>query len=653
LHERCEELSLKLLSERAVAEYLQHRFPREQQPTVSAHLLARKIHQRTGGNPLFMVTLVSQLLTQHETLSAESTPQHVEGLLQVVPENLQHMIEQQVSQLSLEEQQLLEVASVAGVEFSAATVAAGLGEEIARSETRCLKLARYGQFLRACGTDEWPDGALAGRYEFLHTLYRDALYERLTVSQRVHLHRRIGERKEAAYGAKGHAIAAELAVHFIQGRDYQRAVRYLQQAADNAVRRYAFQEALGHVTKGLELLHYWPVTPERTQQELLLHMTVLGPLTALKGASAPEVERAYSQIWELHERLGDRGQPFMVVLGLWTVHLVRGEQQKAQALAEQLMERAQERQDPLFLLWAHHAFGVSLFYRGEFIAARAALEKVEMLYNSRQHPRYMFDPQLADLSLRTLLLWSMGYPEQALQISREAITWGQQFAHPYSLAFAFTAAAWLHENRREGAAAQGRAETVVTLAREHGFAQYEILGTLLRGGALIEQGKYEEGIALLRQSIDALRSARAELGTSAWLTRLATAYLQTGRIEEGSAALAEAAEVGQRTGERFYEAELYRIKGELLQQSTVENQNSTVEAEAEEYFMKALRLARRQQAKTFELRAATSLSRFWRRQGKEEEARQLLAEVYNWFTEGLDTADLKEAQQLLSELTAR
>ncbi|MGE0681473.1 MAG: AAA family ATPase [Candidatus Binatia bacterium] len=653
LHERCEELGLSLLNEEAVAEYLQHRLPLGRQQTIPSPLLARKIHQRTDGNPLFMVTLVSQLLTQHETLSSESTQQQVEELLRIIPKSLQQMIEQQVSRLSFEEQQMLEVASVAGVEFSAATLAAGLGEEIAPSETRCMKLTRYGQFLRTCGTDEWPDGALAGRYGFLHTLYRDALYERLTVSQRMHLHRRIGERKEAAYGAKANAIAAELAVHFTQGRDYQRAVRYLQQAADNAVRRSAFQEALGHITKGLELLHYWPVTPERTQQELLLHMTVLGPLMAIKGASAPGVERAYSQIWELHQRLGETVQPFMVVLGLWTVHLVRGEQQKAQALAEQLMERAQDGQDPLFLLWAHHAFGVSLFFRGEFIAARTALEKVEMLYDAQQHFEYMFDPRLAGLSFRALLQWTLGYPEQALQLSREAITWGQQFTHPYSLALAFAVSAWLHENHREGSAAQERAETVVTLAREHGFAQYEILGVLLRGGASIEQGKHEEGIMLLHQGIDALRTAKAELGASAWLTRLATACLRIGRIKEGNAALAEAAAVKQCLGERFYEAELCRIKGELLQQSTIESRNSTVEAEAEEYFLKALSSARRQQAKTFELRAAMSLSRLWRRQGKKEEAWQLLAEVYDWFTEGFDTTDLKEAQQLLSELTAR
>lgn len=650
LHECCEELGLKLLSEEAVAEYLQHRFPGGQHLT-SSHMLAKKVHQRTGGNPLFMTTLVSQFSTHPAIGEAESTLQQIEKLFRIIPENLQRLIEQQVSRLSLEEQQLLEVASVAGVEFSAAAVAAGLGEDIAHSEARCMKLARHGQFLRSCGTDEWPDGALAGRYGFLHTLYRDALYERLTISQRVQAHRRIGERKEAAYAPNTNPLAAELAVHFTEGRDYQRAVRYLQQAADNAVHRYAFQEALGHVAKGLELLHYWPATPERTQHELLLHMTVLGPLIALKGASAPEVERAYAQIWELHRRLGNSLQPFMVVLGLWTVHLVRGEQQKAQALAEQLMERAQNEQEPLLLLWTNHALGISLFYRGEFLAARAAFEKVEALYHTHQHPRYMFDPQLASLSSRAFLQWVMGYPEQAVHTSHEAIARGQQFAHPYSLAFVFAAAAWLHENRREGAEAQERAEMLMTIAQEHGFAQYETLGEILRGGALIEQDRQEEGITLLRQGIDALKTAGAEFGASARLTRLATACLQKGWIEEGSAALAEATTVEQRLGEYFYAAELCRIKGELLQRSMIGNRNATVEAEAEEYFLEALRVARRQQAKTFELRAAMSLSRLWSRQGKKEEARQLLAEVYNWFTEGFDTADLKEAQQLLSELT--
>jgi predicted ATPase len=274
-------------------------------------------------------------------------------------------------------------------------VAAGLEEEIAQSEKRCAELTRRGQFLRADGVEEWPDGTVAGRYGFIHALHQDVLYSRLTANQRLYLHRKVGERKEAAYGTKASAIAAELALHFAQGRDYHRAVRYLQHAAHNAVQRHAFQEALAHVTKGLELLSAWPPTPERTRQELLLHMTVIGPLMALRGEAAPEVERAYAQIWELHQQGGETTQPIMVVLGFWTMQVARGEHQKAQALAEQLVEMAQRRDDPLFRLWAYYALGISFFCRGEFSSAHVTLEKVEMLYNTQQQPRYMFDPKLA------------------------------------------------------------------------------------------------------------------------------------------------------------------------------------------------------------------------------------------------------------------
>jgi predicted ATPase len=191
-----------------------------------------------------------------------------------VPASLGQMIEKQIDGLTAEEQRVLEAASVAGGEFSAAAVAAALGKEVAQSEEWCAELTRGEQFLRACGIDEWPDGTVAGRYTFIHTLYQHVLYQRLTDGQRLHLHRRIGERKESGYGKRAGEVAGELAVHFAQGRDYRRAVQYLRQAAQNAIRRDAFQEALGHFAKGVELLKNLPDTPERSQQELLLHMAV-------------------------------------------------------------------------------------------------------------------------------------------------------------------------------------------------------------------------------------------------------------------------------------------------------------------------------------------------------------------------------------------
>ena len=497
MHRRCEELLLDLLSVAAVDEYLVRRFngethdqwnmaKGEARPKVEAaslQKLAQLIHQRTEGNPLFVLSVVDDLMAQG-VMAAESGRWELKVNLAEtevgVPANLQQMIEKLVDGLGPEEQRVLEAASVAGVEFSVAAVAAGLGEEVVQSEGRCAELARCGQFLRSCGVDDWPDGTVAGRYEFIHTLYQSVLYQRLTAGQRLHLHRRIGERKEAGYGKGVGEIIGELAVHFEHGRDYRRAVQYFRQSAQNAVRRYAFQEALGHFTKGLALLKNWPDTQERTQQELLLHMTVIGPLMALKGEAAPEVERAYAQIWELYQRLGETSQPFCVLFGLWVVHLVRGEFQTAQELGEQIMSVAQEEEDPALLRWAHQALGMNGFWVGELTSARAHLEQAISLYDSQQHPRYKVNPKMVCLSYGAQVLWLLGYPDQALKRSQDALALAQQVSHPYGLVFALGTTAGLHVARREGPATQERAEAMIALSREQGFPQYAALGTLGR-----------------------------------------------------------------------------------------------------------------------------------------------------------------------------
>src|SRR5262249_479271 len=265
---------------------------------------------------------------------------------------------------------------------------------------------------------------------------QNVLYQRLTDGQRLHLHRRIGERKETAYGKRVGEIAGELAIHFVQGRDYGRAVQYLQLAAQNAVQRCAFREALGPLTHGLELLRNWPDTPERTRQELLLHMTVIWPLMAAKGEAAPEVERAYAQIWELYQRLGETEPPFWVVFGRWVIHLVRGEVQTALELGERLMGLAQAGADLTLLHWAHHALGMRLFWAGEFTATRTHLQQVVSLYDTQQHPRYMVDPKMVCLSYDAQVLWFLGYPDQAMERSHAALALAQQASHPYGLVFA-------------------------------------------------------------------------------------------------------------------------------------------------------------------------------------------------------------------------
>jgi predicted ATPase len=260
-------------------------------------------------------------------------------------------------------------------------------------------------------------------------------------------------------------------------------------------------------------------------------------------------------------------------------------------------------------------------------------------------------------------LWLLGYPDQALERIHEALTLAHELAHPYSLGFALGSAAWLHQFRRERQAAQERAEVLIALTTEQEFAQWLADGTIIRGWALAEQGKGEEGTTQMHQGLAALRVTRAEFEQPYWLARMAEAYGKGGQAEEGLSVLAEALAIVDKTGVRFYEAELYRLKGELtLQQFKVQGSKFKVEessesgvwsleSEAEEYFQKAIAIAKRQQAKSLELRATTSLARLWQRQGKQHEARNMLSEIYNWFTEGFDTKDLQEAKALLEELS--
>jgi predicted ATPase len=316
--------------------------------------------------------------------------------------------------------------------------------------------------------------------------------------------------------------------------------------------------------------------------------------------------------------------------------------------------------------------GRTLFDHGELLLARAHLEQGLALYDSRQHRSHAFsygyDPGVAGLSCIALVLWHLGYMDQALEKGRDAVILAQELSHPYSLAFAFGIVAEFHQFRREVQVVQARAKAAITLSDEQGFPVFSALGTILQGWALTEQSQEEEGIAQMRQGLTTWRATGAEMWQSHFLALLAEVYGKMRRVEEGLVVLAEAMDFVQTTGERYYEAELYRLKGELtlqletrgwrLETSPPSSQASSLksqapsgaEQEAEGYFLKAIEIAQKQQAKSLELRATTSLARLWQQQGKTVEAHKMLEEIYSWFTEGFDTVDLKEAQALLSQL---
>ena len=579
VHGRCEELPLGFFTEEEVAQYLAARFARQQLPA-----LGRALHQRTEGNPLFLVNVVDEWVSQRLLVEAGGQwrlAARVEELAAGVPESLRQTIEKHLGRLTPEEQRMVEAASVAGVEFSTAAVAAGLEEQTERVEEWCEGLAKQEQFLQAHGTETFADGTVTGRYGFLHALYQQVLYERMAVVRRVRLHRRLGAWGERAYGEQGSDRTAELAVHFERGQDYARAVQYLTQAGENALRRSAHPEAIRLLTKGLEVLMTLPETPERIQHELALQATLGATLAVTKGYASLEVQQAHERAFLLCQQMGDTPQLFPVLAGLWGFRFLRAELLTANELAVQLFRLARSTPDPAPLLWAHTFQGLTLSTLGELPAALRHLEEGIALYDPQFHQPDRTrvgaqDPKITCLSYAASTLWRLGYPEQARQRVAEALAWAQELSHPYSLAYALGYAAWVHLSRREEQAARERAESAITLSTEQGFPSRLAMGTIVRGGALTEQGQVEEGIAQMQQSLAAVRAMGAETAWIDLLPLLAAAYAKAGQVEEGLSVVAEALVAVDKSGKHMVEAELYQLKGKLVLQSGVRRPRSNV-----------------------------------------------------------------------------
>jgi predicted ATPase len=491
------------------------------------------------------------------------------------------------------------------------------------------------------------------RFFFKHALIRDAAYESLLRSTRQHYHQQIAELFEGQFPDLVETQPELVAHHYTEAGLSERAIGYWQRAGQRAVERSAHAEAVGHLNKGLEVGATLPETPERARQELTLQ-TTLGPaLIATKGYTAAEVERAYARARELCEAVGDTPQLFLVLRGLQVFYIVRGELHKARELSEQMLTLAQGQDDRALQVGAHLALGQTLLFLGEPVSARENLEQGWARYDVQLHRFEDWPgghPAVQCLTVGAWALWVLGYPDQALHRSREGLNLAQELSHPFSLAFAHSQAAVLHLTRGDPQAALKQAEAGVTLATEQEFPFVVASCTSLLGAALAALGRDGEGVRQMRQGLAALQAMGSPLGLPSGLALLATRYGKIGEIDEGLATLAEALHLVEKNGERLWEAELHRLKGELTLQSGDQSSVSRAQNEAEECFQKALNIARRQQGKSLELRAATSLSRLWHQQGKRDEARELLSETYGWFTEGFDTEDLREAKALLDEL---
>ena len=653
-HGQATELPLGGLGLEAIATYLAQR---EELTEAAREDLAAVVYRRTEGHPLFMVQVVDYLV-QHGPLPGGAG---AEGALDLeVPQGLKDLLEAQLGRLGATAQQVLEVGSVAGAEFVVASVAAGAQMAPEAVEAVCEALARQGQFLEDRGLAEWPDGTVSGHYGWRHALYQEVVYQRLGAGRQARWHRVVGARLEQAYGARVQEVAAELALHFQRGQDAPKAVQYLGQAAENAAQRQAPHEVITLLTTALGLLATLPETPARAQQELPLQLALAVAWSEVKGQAAPEVDQTYARIRALCAQVGETPQLVQMLLGLHWFHLTREALATAREIGEQLAQLVQHTASPADLLTAHSALGFTAFLLGDYGAAQThCTQGIALLDPTTQRDqavRYGYAPGVFCLSTAANTLWCLGCPAQAGQRSQEALALAQALEHPRSLAFVHLLAIYLHQRRREVLAAQAQAEALLTLATAQGFPQYVGYGTFWRGWALTRQGEHEEGLAQMHQGLAALVALESLVARPLCLIWLAEATGQAGDVDAGLRLLAEALEACATSGRGDALAEAYRLKGELLLQSDgvlpafgAAHRRPQGE-EAAGCFQQALTLARHQQARAWELRAAMSLARLWQHQGQRTAAYELLAPIYGWFTEGFDTADLQEAKALLEAL---
>jgi len=474
-------------------------------------------------------------------------------------------------------------------------------------------------------------------------------YNALLVERRKLLHERAGVALESMFAEQLDDYLEELAHHYRRSDNTEKAVEYLGRAGQQALQRSAYADAISNLSAGLNLVQKLRDSSERIQRELLLQMSIGPALIAVKGNAAAEVERAYARARELCERLDDPPELFPAMWGLSLMHLLRGELRKSYELAEQMLRRAQSSGDPTFLLYGHFALGSTFYFLGEFLSAREHLEIAVTLYDPQLHrlvtSRYGGgNPGVASRSFAAWTLWQLGYPDQALKRGNEALTLAQALSDSYTLAFAKGFVGFLHQLRRERRAAQEHIEGAIALCAEYGFPNISAWVSTLRGWATVEQGRDEEGIAQMQESLAAYRATGTSLNRPYLLILVAEACRETGG-PHGLNALTEALAAADEHENRVWEAEIHRLKGELLLK-----QNDSNTAEAQGCFQRAIQIASRQAAKSLELRAAMSLARLLDKQGRRGEARTMLADIYNWFTEGFDTADLKDAKALLDEL---
>jgi predicted ATPase/DNA-binding SARP family transcriptional activator len=606
---------------------------------------AAHLYKETEGNPLFLVEIVRADLGRRVRERAEaggptvSAAQyaHPSGAL---PPRIQNVVESRLAQLSSPARELAGLAAVIGRKFTL-DVLAETSDSDEGTLVRALDELQERHIIREQS---------AATYDFSHDKIREVTYAQLSTARRRLLHRRVALALEKVYAADLDSVGGQVGMHYERASLAPQAVLAYQRAAAVAQRIYANQQAIEILDRalGLQELIETQTRSGRTEQverELALQEARGVSLIALKGYGAPQVRETYTRVRALYQQL-DRPLSPPVLQASARISLTRPELQEAYELGGQLLARAQHQRDPVARVEAHYLLGVTLFWQGKFLLARKQLKRALAGYDQQQArvhiALYGQDPKAICLIRLAQVQWYLGYPDQAVQTSRRAVEYAEALSHPFSMAYALAFEAWLANDCRDVQIAQKQAKKAMTLASWQGLDWFQMLGTLLYGYALVQQADIEHGIARINEGMRAFHSTGQDLYRPYALASLAQAHAKMGQIEPALNALTEALAFTDRTGDRFWEAELHRLRGEFLLA-----QDNTVQAEKS--LRQALHIARRQQAKSLELRTAMSLTRLWLRQGQRQHAQAELAQIYSQFSEGLDMPDLKEAKSLLQK----
>jgi predicted ATPase/DNA-binding SARP family transcriptional activator len=604
--------------------------------------VAQRLYNETEGNPLFVVeTLRAEFSREAGTprggggsFSLSPLPAH--GPLPL-PAKIHAVIQRRLAQLSPPARELASLAAVLGRSFTFPVLvqASDLAED---ALMRGLDELWQRRIVRELGADA---------YDFSHDRIREVSQATISQTQRRLLHRRAAQALEQVYASDLVPVIGQIAAHYERAGLAELAIASYLRAAEVARQLYATQDAISYFTSGLALLKSLPNPTLRAHQEIALQIGLGNALITAEGMDFPDARRAFARARDLCQQLGEMpAQLFPALWGLWLSYVSNAEHQTAWKLGDQLLRLSQREDEPDLLLQAHHTLWATSFFLGEFDATLRHCQQGTALYEPEKHHKQLFrygehDAGVCSLSVGSLALWALGYPDQALRRALQALALAQELAHPITRAQSLTWLAIVHQLRREDQAVLERAQAASFLATERKVVFWRGWGISLQGWSLAQQGRGEEGIAQLQQGL----AIPMLMNRTYFLALLAELYGQVGQATAGLAVLVEALAEVNASGERWYEAELVRLYGELLATSRA------AEAEVESHFHQALAIARRQGARLLELRAAVSLGRLWQQQGRVQEAHDLVAEIYNRFTEGFDTRDLQEASALLERLS--